>query len=414
MGAAFGLGRGYITPVRFGGVGDGVANDTTAIRDAFAYCSENNTVLALPYGKSYRITGPLYLWGGGSVFGPGELVFDDPSEAYLIAVGLSTKLVSAVKWTGEVAFVKFRVTNGIDGTGGSTGRIFFFFRTEGAKLHDCYFDVGPWAYSATSSGNNANWLAGEGNYIRSTISVYNNRIDATSQELGSEGYGFGQFDGIELYNNRAFGVGDDPVGIHYCTNVVVRDNYLSSVDGRIYVSQSQGVEIYRNLHERIGSRSDGTFHEGIALIYVGFELYANPVQKAAPEDIHIHDNVLRYRPGAIDAGSAIYLYATRATIVEDNTVITDASGVTAAACLLLPAALTGTSWVDPSGLDPVDKARVYETTIRRNRAIGAYPRGMLMTGAGADFIGPVSITDNFAASFTYYGDNVSTSGNTTP
>ena len=88
----------------------------------------------------------------------------------------------------------------------------------------------------------------------------------------------------------------------------ILNNDLQSVHGRIYVSNSRNVEIADNRHERVPSGQNGKFYGGIALIYIGFEIFeAN--EFAAPTNTRVHDNTLIYSKGSVDQGEAIvYLF----------------------------------------------------------------------------------------------------------
>jgi len=59
----------YVTPEMYGAVGDGVADDTTAMLSAITYCENNNFALLLT--KTYLITSEL-LTSGISIFGNGH------------------------------------------------------------------------------------------------------------------------------------------------------------------------------------------------------------------------------------------------------------------------------------------------------------------------------------------------------
>lgn len=51
----------FVTPMAFGAVGDGKADDTAAMQTALDYVAEHNATLVLPEGKKYKITSSLVL-----------------------------------------------------------------------------------------------------------------------------------------------------------------------------------------------------------------------------------------------------------------------------------------------------------------------------------------------------------------
>jgi hypothetical protein len=63
--------------------------------------------------------------------------------------------------------------------------------------------------------------------------------------------------------------------------VIIRDNDLSSVDGRIYVSNSVNVDVHGNTHTRVPRGDNGQFAAGIALIYIGHETTATSAYDTA-------------------------------------------------------------------------------------------------------------------------------------
>lgn len=57
------------SPDDFGAVGDGVTDDTDAVKAAIAYCESNGTTLLFKSGKTYGITSQIYFNGAYPVFG---------------------------------------------------------------------------------------------------------------------------------------------------------------------------------------------------------------------------------------------------------------------------------------------------------------------------------------------------------
>jgi len=385
----------------FGAKGDGQTDDTINVQRALSYCSRWGTTCKLSANKSYLIRQPLFLWGDSRLLGAdgsGALLFDAASAPYLLNIGISRMNGLEAPFQGEISNVAFKII------GGSGGRIIYFWRTRRARIDDNVFYLADYAYSATSSGNDDSWVAnGFANCVRENVRITGNKIYATAAGAGSEGIGLANFDGAEISANQVVGVGDDPVGIHFSSHVVVDHNLLRSVHGRLFVANSSDVSITYNMVERMSSPSDRRFHEGIALIYVGFENQdANSWR--APRDIRIRGNSLHYPPGALDQGAAINLNGVKATTVEDNRIVNDSPSATAAALHVSPVLFSG-PWSDPEAVEFGSIASVWDVDIRRNRSEGKYPGILLMTGNCANYKGEVAVLENVAADFSFYCDN---------
>ena len=349
----------------------------------------------------------MFLWGNANLQGEGEsatLVFNVATAPYLLNIGLSRKNKLEEPFRGAVGNIVFRTI------GGKGGRIIYFWRTNGAAIINNIFDVGEYAYSATSSGNDNNWVInGFANCVRKNIRISGNKVFANGKELGSEGIGLGDFDGAMISNNEIVGVGDDPVGIHFSNHIIIRNNSLKSVDGRVFIANSTDVEISQNHVERMGSLSDGKFYAGIALIYIGVETLDDN-SFSAPNRVWIHDNFLYYPAGSTDQGAAINLNGVRKTIVEHNHISNDSELVTATGLHLSPVPFQGI-WHDPDGLDTGNVSSVWDVDIRGNVSDGGYPLKFLMTGNCTAYKGTVRVMDNDAEGFSFYCDGTVLSHN---
>lgn len=399
MTIAYAANRPEVDVSLFGAKGDGATDDTKSLQKALTDCSTKGFICKIPSGKNFLVTSPIYIWGDGSLTaenGQGSITFNVASSPYLLNVGISGRDRLEKPFAGVISGVKFKVI------GGKGGRIIFFWRTDGAGIFNNIFDVGVYAYSATSSGNDNAWVKnGFANTIRKNVTITGNTIIATSDSTGSEGIGLGHFDGALISGNTVTGVGDDPIGIHFCKNVKILGNALESVDGRLFVVNSRHVQIHHNIHRRIASPKDGKFYKGISLLYIGFELHDAANSLAAPTDIHVYNNYLHYPPGSIDTGAAIYLYGPRDVVVENNRVVNDSADVIASGIHLLPA-MFSSEWADPDGRDPVKVARVWGVTLSGNSIEGKFPRKLIMTGNCADYRGKVVIKDNKAKGYQLY------------
>lgn len=331
-----------------GAVANGVTDDTANLQAALTYCSDHDLVCEIPAGKTHYVTGPLFIWGGASLrssVGGGLKLDDSANNSLLINVGISGKVANETTteraklkpvFTGDISNVVFTMAGGAN-----YGRILYFWRTDGAEISNNVFNLGNYRYSPTSSGNNNNWVINgtttncdtnvppNCRLVRKNIEIINNRVVASADQLAFEGLAVDGFDGVLIKDNVVTGTGDDPVAVHFSKNVQILSNTLRSVDGRIYVSSSDGVEIADNTHIRIPSRLNGNFYSGVGLIYTGFEhpgVDNTGFAPQAPNDnFNIHDNRVYYPAGSIDTGGAISIFGPRHTIVSDNIMVNDAT-----------------------------------------------------------------------------------------
>lgn len=397
-----------IDPMSYGAKGDGITDDTESLQRAFNICSNKGLTCRISSGKNYLVTAPVFLWGKAHLkgeAGSGSITFNVQSSPYLLNIGISGRNQLEKPFSGVISDVKFKVI------GGNGGRVIFIWRSNEASIRDNVFDVGGYAYSATSSGNDNKWVKnGFENTVRKNISITGNKIFAASTNIGSEGIGLVHFDGAMISGNTIIGVGDDPIGIHFCKNIKIKNNIMKSVDGRLFVANSKNVEIGHNKIYRMPSLKDNKFYKGISLLYIGFELLDTKNNFAAPTNIYIHDNYLYYPAGSIDAGAAIYLYGPRGVIVKNNQIINDSELVIATGIHLLPARFSA-DWDDPDNQDSLKVARVWGVTVSGNTMGGKFPQKLIMTGNCDEYIGKVLIKDNVAKGYQLYCPHVINANN---
>ena len=385
-----------ISPLQFGAIGDGIADDTQSLQKAFQQCSDYGYICNIPPGYNFLIKKALFVWGAAQIQGSGgSIVFDVPEveSPYLINVGINAqaknnKDFSNIKpvFNGVIAGVNFKIAGGIRGHLGSTGRIIYLWRTENAKIINNNFNVARFAYSATSSGNNNNWVVnGYTNCVRKNITISGNRIIAQADSDGSEGIGLQDFDGALIENNDVIGVGDDPVASHWSNNIKILNNNIASVDGRVFVVNSNNVEIGNNKINRMPSLINNNFYEGVSLIYLGFEhqRLVHDINFPAPTNIYVHNNILTYPEGSKDSNAAILVYGARNTTIENNSIINNHQKTNVHGIWLLPITLIGGNnnyqWTDPEAMDAKNIAKVYGVKVINNKNLGLKPLDIALT-----------------------------------
>ena len=390
--------RSTLDPTFYFATGNGVDDDNLALQQALTFASNSGSTCQIPAGKNFLTKEPLYIWGGSTLQGTGGTITFNDDNYYLLNVGISGTHLPQAAFTGTIDNVSFVMA------GGSGGRIIYFWRTNGAHITNNYFNTGNYAYSATSSGNNANILTDGEGYIRNNITISGNTVQAnTTNVTGSEGIGIGLFTNVIIDNNTVLGVGDDPIGLHGCDNVAVTNNVITSVDSRVYIGGSQNVEIANNNITRVIAGYDNTWYGGIGLIYAAIESNMD----SALDNIYIHHNTMTYPANSTDQGGAIYLYGPRHTRVEYNTVVNNSANATLgvpAGFRLLPQSIDG--WTDSGGIDPDNIARVHTLNVQGNTMGGAYPLAMVMTANCVGYPGIVTIDNNIASAYYFYCDNV--------
>lgn len=378
-----------VSPMTYGAKGDGMHDDSDAVQKALTACSNRFWVkCVLPSDKAFLVTKPLFAWGKATIEGEsaqhkGKILFDATGLKYLINFGLSAPGVKQPPFSGIVQNIAFKVIRG-----DQLGRILFFWRSENAHIINNLFDVGVHSYAATGSGNDVAWLPVERHaYLRSNIFVTGNLMQAESGPKGFEGISFNLFDGVNVADNHILGVGDDPIGIHFCKNVSITNNTLSSVDGRLLVVNSENVSIKGNYIARVPSPQTKTFHQGISLLYIGYE--SLKVGQLQPTNYTVKNNHLSYPPGAIDSDGAIYVYAPNRVRMVANTIENNSSMVKAAGLYLLPARLKNPKTNTFEAIEPVG-----DFTFANNQSTGKFPLKFKLTGNCNDFNGIIEFVDN--------------------
>lgn len=389
-------------------------------QDSLTSCSISGDNCVIQSGTICAASGPLYMWGNASLTSSngGGITFSQTTpNRYLLNLGISGAQVPgtptsnlASAFTGKISGVTFAYAgaNFLPADGG--GRTIALWRTNGAVIDNNVFNLGGYRYSATFSGNDNNWVInGDINSVRQYLTISNNVVNATQIDTGFEGISIGAFEHATIIGNTVTGVGDDPIAVHYSRYIKILRNVASSVDGRIFVSNTRDVEIAYNHHSRMASLANNNFYTGTALLFVGpesFKLAAdNTTPYYAPDNVDVHDNVLRYPVGTIDNGAAMYFYGPRHTSVKNNVIVNDStlapSSLVLAGIFVLPAYISkggvANGWTDPLGTDTGGNALVHDITLDGNVSTGKVPLSVISNAnLCTDIVGTLNVTNNIA------------------
>ena len=413
--------RGQLNISTFSGaVGDGVTDDTVRVQKALTHCSDMNLACVIPTGKTYLITGRLYLWGGGDLIGTdstSKMLIQTGSINYIINIGISSSTpvgdANQLKpaWFGRIENVTF-----VAGDTG-TGRMIYFWRTNGGTITRNVFDLplGKAGYGPTSSGNDAAVVTGcPASCTRTNLTMTYNTVTAYGTDVGNEGLALNTFTNTEIAYNTVTGTGDDPIAVHFSDGINVHDNVVSSTDGRLLFNNVKNSRIVNNQVSRMASLANSLWYQGIGGIYLAYETTATNGDFANSNDI-ISGNTITYPAGCVETnGRALYVYGPRTVEVINNTVVMNCGASGFLGMQLLSFDYVGT-WTDPDGLDPVavgNHTYVRQILVNNNNFSG----GSISTGFSLNTMscahvpGPVTVTNNRGASFSY-ACTVSSSGN---
>jgi len=382
----------------FGAKGNGSTSDTTFIQATIntAYGIGVNTIY-IPEGN-YIVDSQIFVYGNISIYGnPGKSVFRfngafggdvGGNNKFVFILGLSAKGVVNT-WTNsyirDLSFI------------GNAGAAFYYAINTFSVNNVCFENlIFNWTnidktagYGTSIEGlNDSSWSTGTS---RSTVKILNCVVLHKQDSVGAEGVGQSSCDNLEISGCRIYGVGDDSIGIHACTNVIVKNNKCYSTDGRIYISNSQNVLVEGNHVERIQTQISHVWISGGALIMCEIEGTDNPL---ACSNIKVVDNTL-VLPAGMTGTSSTYMARFRAVqgLICSNNIFEANSDVTVSCINIEPQTVLTTKYT------PVNHI------ISNNIAKGAYPPVIRENGAlSTDIVGPVYYSNN-NATYSIIGTN---------
>ena len=242
--------------------GDGVTDDSAGLQQAFDAAATQNATLQIPANCIIRTTKNLFIHGTCNIQGSGDssiiLCDDDLAKDhgyYWICVGLTGHRNDGGIWdtfSGTISNLCIKASSNA-----KFGRAFFIFNTSATTISDIFFDFRDgvsspetqwYLFSATASGNNANWeLWGSGPpKTIENITITRNTIIANHCYTDYEGFGMELANNVVISNNFIYGVGDDPIGCHFINGLEIKNNYCYSIDGRILANNCTDVLIEDN------------------------------------------------------------------------------------------------------------------------------------------------------------------------
>lgn len=336
---------------RFGCVGDGSTDNTSALQSVINRASsDGGGTIYIPPG-TYRITDNIFWHGNVSIVGPQTAILqldDDPTySAYWICGGISGYGATAGNGkqntvTGELAGLKITATANVT----AAMRLVNCFRYSDLRITNVTFDVSDSAGRVGPIGfyNNNAYCADN---VKNRLTITGNHIVGNqSAATGSEGIGIGDAQDSVISANTVYGMGDDAIAFHYCENTAVIGNNCRTKDGRILCDTSWKWQIVGNYVARTGADSGGA--------YIHVDIAANTDEKA-PCDGTISANVVEHSSTLTSATYGIRVSAGRRIAITGN-VVTDLSsgygyGVYIEGKTGLKAQNGTDDWVDPEGLD---------------------------------------------------------------
>lgn len=300
-----------VTPEMYGAVGDGVADDSDAVQQAFT----NGTNVVM-HGK-YYVTKTLYLDGQHNIIGGGTIIADlpevDPNE-YLLVLGATSMGVAGNVFTGTIENIRFVIL------GGNYDYVIGGCNAQNATIRDCFFDltaanchnkVIAFVNNASVAMNNSN---SRDYLIDNNTIIY--EADPNDSKNMCESIGVAVRKGVTISNNLMFNCKDDSPGVHGCKDVNICNNFIYSYSARIYVSNSSDVDIYANsIHVEPDINCQGIQCEqedGSS-----YTVYPH-------ENINIVDNIVDYRgTTTTNIQTGIRVQAAKKVLIEGNKLLTD-------------------------------------------------------------------------------------------
>lgn len=222
----------FVTPEKYGAVGDGVADDTLAVQQAVTFAQDNGSFLLLR--KWYRCTSTILQTKRLRVLGVGKhncgIIYTGAAEAWLATVPFAAAGFTNNGWTWD----HFTIKPAVDGSGTYGLRI---------KLQA----AGGGSVSFFADGRVSNMYLGdfglEGLYLDNSVGnvdgFFTSQFEYNSITNGLRGVNLG--DSLTVAHNKIFGrlCGLNISGVAGARQLILNDNNVTTSGGAVAL---QGVE----------------------------------------------------------------------------------------------------------------------------------------------------------------------------
>lgn len=393
----------------WGITGDGIHDETKKIQNAqdFVYShSPQKGKLRFKKGK-FILTRTMYIYGPVSWVGAGSKLTEihlhgnygnSVDTTFSIAFGIKQKRVNSAWQNASFEGFKICLDKGVKTDNALN---LFLAKDVAIKNNNFYFDeadsVGGWL-TAIESRHNSAWSTGP--YVRNIV-IANNYLTAKHSAKNGEAIGLTIAHGFSITNNYIKGFGDDGIGIHNCTDGTIRGNKLYLLDGRIYISNSQDINVIKNYVTRIADPK-GRFYGGGAFIMTDME-YGDTL--STNKYITIDSNTVELPAQIPSVTYLIRAQGIQSGIISNNVIISNSS-------------LAQSSIVISPDKNPAWKGRTTDPDYKKgvvsprnilvynNICKGTHPAPIIENAMSGTIIsGPVYYCNNVTPSYKVIGNN---------
>ena len=280
---------------------------------------------------SYKFKHPIFLYNKMSLIGNGKVDLevglespDGKTMAFIIAGNDSLNInghVNGREWEGNISRLNIIVGEkqdvGLDA-------IIGLYNASNCSVSNCVIDASKLHIQVShfiGAYNNARFANPSGGH---NIHIYHNRIicqgsieraySIKGKLLSCESIGAGDRSDIIVEDNYIINASDD-LGIHSCEDVLIRNNTIDALDGRIYLSGSQNCTIENNQLRYISPSQSG----------MGIKVTIEHSYRKPTRNIIINNNIVDYTKASNSANYGIWVQGYDIAIVNNTLISNGAS-----------------------------------------------------------------------------------------